>query len=105
MGIGKSVDFIVCGEEVDRQKPHADLINLALKRAERDASDATMIGDTPFDTQAAKAAGVASIGVLCGGFSIRELQEAGCRLVYRDPAHLRKQLVEWTERTFNRSAQ
>jgi phosphoglycolate phosphatase-like HAD superfamily hydrolase len=99
------VDFIVCGEEVDRQKPHPDLINLALKKAEYDASHATMIGDTPFDTQAAKAAGVASIGVLCGGFSISELKEAGCRLVYRDPAHLRKQLVEWTERTFNRAAQ
>jgi phosphoglycolate phosphatase-like HAD superfamily hydrolase len=105
MGISNSVDFIVCGEEVDRQKPHPDLINLALKRAECDASDATMIGDTPFDAQAAKAVGVASIGVLCGGFSISELQEAGCRLVYRDPAHLRNQLVEWTERTFNRAAQ
>jgi HAD superfamily hydrolase (TIGR01549 family) len=105
MGIGNSVDLIVCGEEVDRQKPHPDLINLALKRAERDPSDATMIGDTPFDTRAAKAAGVASVGVLCGGFSIRELQKAGCRLVYRDPAHMRKQLVEWTDRTFNRAAQ
>jgi phosphoglycolate phosphatase-like HAD superfamily hydrolase len=103
-GISNSVDFIVCGEEVERQKPHPDLINLALKRAGYDALDAIMIGDTPFDAQAAKAAGVPSIGVLCGGFSIEELQDAGCRLVYRDPAHLRRQIAEWTERTFNRAA-
>jgi phosphoglycolate phosphatase-like HAD superfamily hydrolase len=85
--------IIVCGEEVDRQKPHPDLIMLGLKKAERAAPSAIMIGDTPFDIEASNGAGVASLGML---FSMRDLREAGCKAVYRDPAHLGGQLPEWT---------
>jgi len=72
-GIAKFVSIIVCGEDVDRQKPHPDLIELALRKSEHAPGEAFMVGDTPFDAQAAKEAGVASIGLLCGGFRKREL--------------------------------
>jgi phosphoglycolate phosphatase-like HAD superfamily hydrolase len=46
------------------------------------------IGDTPYDATAAGKAGVATIGVLCGGFTETSLREAGCFEVFRGPAAL-----------------
>jgi len=42
------------------------------------ASEAVMIGDTPYDAEAASGAGTAAAGVLTGGFSIDALRGAGC---------------------------
>ena len=47
-----------------------------------------MVGDTPYDAEAARQAGLATIGVLCGGFPEESLRAAGCIAVYRDPRHL-----------------
>jgi phosphoglycolate phosphatase-like HAD superfamily hydrolase len=46
------------------------------------------VGDTPYDAEAARAAGIACVGVLCGGFSEESLRSAGCVAVYRDPQDL-----------------
>jgi phosphoglycolate phosphatase-like HAD superfamily hydrolase len=37
-----------------------------------------MIGDTPYDAEAASGAGAAAVGVLTGGFSTDALRDAGC---------------------------
>jgi len=46
------------------------------------------VGDTPYDAQAAGKIGLRTIGLLCGGWPERELREAGCIAIYRDPADL-----------------
>ena len=56
------------------------------------AEAVVVVGDTPYDAQAATAAGLRTIGVLSGGFAEAELREAGCVAVYRDPADLLAQL-------------
>lgn len=96
-GVADLVGCIACGEEVKRQKPHPDLINLALKKAGQSASSAVMVGDTPFDAAAANAASVAAVGLLCGGFSEGALLKAGCKAVYRDPAELNLRIFSWIE--------
>jgi HAD superfamily hydrolase (TIGR01509 family) len=68
-GIADLVGCIACGEEVKRQKPHPDLIDLALAKTGFPAGSAIMVGDTPFDATAAKRAGVSAIGLQSGGFS------------------------------------
>ena len=50
--------------------------------------DAVAVGDTPYDAEAAKKAGVPTIGVLCGGFNEGDLRKAGCVEVYPGPAAL-----------------
>ncbi len=50
--------------------------------------EAIVIGDTPYDAEAAGKAGLRSIGVLCGGFPEAGLREAGCIAIFRDPADL-----------------
>jgi phosphoglycolate phosphatase-like HAD superfamily hydrolase len=47
-----------------------------------------VIGDTPYDAEAAAKAGLRTIGVLCGGFPEADLRAAGCIAIYRDPADL-----------------
>jgi phosphoglycolate phosphatase-like HAD superfamily hydrolase len=47
-----------------------------------------MIGDTPYDAEAAFGAGVAAAGVLTGGFSIEALRGAGCFAVADELSHL-----------------
>jgi phosphoglycolate phosphatase-like HAD superfamily hydrolase len=43
---------------------------------------AVMVGDSTWDCKAAARAGVATIGVLTGGFSREELHEAGATCVF-----------------------
>jgi phosphoglycolate phosphatase-like HAD superfamily hydrolase len=47
-----------------------------------------VVGDTPYDAEAAGKAGLRTIGLLCGGFPEAVLREAGCVALYRDPADL-----------------
>ena len=51
-------------------------------------ADAMMVGDTPYDAEAAIAAGVTAIGTLGGHFSRGDLVAAGCIAVLRNPAEL-----------------
>lgn len=47
-----------------------------------------MVGDSPYDAEAAGKLSLAAIGLLCGGFAGKDLRVAGCRLIYRDPEDL-----------------
>jgi phosphoglycolate phosphatase-like HAD superfamily hydrolase len=47
-----------------------------------------VVGDTHYDAEAAGKAGIATLGLLCGGFPESVLRKAGCVAIYRDPAAL-----------------
>lgn len=53
-----------------------------------------MVGDSPWDAEAAARAGVSTIAVMTGGFSEEELKDAGASMVYQSVAELRKDLNE-----------
>jgi HAD superfamily hydrolase (TIGR01509 family) len=57
------VDICVSGDAVKRSKPDPDIIISALQAAGVGSEDAMLIGDTPYDIEAAARAGVACIGV------------------------------------------
>jgi HAD superfamily hydrolase (TIGR01549 family) len=84
------VDDWTTSADVDKTKPHPDLIIAAMKKA--GGNDAVMIGDSVWDCEAAKAAKVPTIGLLTGGFSDRELEEAGAAAVFESIADLRREL-------------
>jgi len=50
-----------------------------------------VVGDSPYDVQAAAKAGLRTVGLLCGGFAESELREEGAIAIYRDPADLLEQ--------------
>ena len=88
-GIDDLVQDETSSDDIDESKPAPDAIEAALaKLGNPDPATVVMIGDTPWDIIAAAKAGVASIGVLSGGFPEEELRAASCLAIYRDPAGL-----------------
>jgi HAD superfamily hydrolase (TIGR01509 family) len=77
--------------DVERTKPHPDLVRAALKKVGCDGP-AVMVGDSTWDVKAADAAGIRTLAVLTGGFSEAELLEAGAAEVCESIGELRKDL-------------
>ncbi len=77
--------------DVERTKPHPDLVHAAIEKAGQ-GSPAVMVGDSTWDVKAAEAAGIPTLAVLTGGFSEDELREAGAAKVVRSIAKLRDDL-------------
>jgi phosphoglycolate phosphatase-like HAD superfamily hydrolase len=78
------LDGTACGSEVERGKPYPDLFRFALEKIGCDAGSAVAVGDSPYDAQAAQAAGIRAVGVATGGFSQVELRSAGHSGVFAD---------------------
>ena len=75
-------------DDAERSKPHPDIFIAALERLKLPAASVVVVGDTPYDAEAARKAGMRTTGLLCGGFSSESLEEAGAVDIYRDPARL-----------------
>jgi HAD superfamily hydrolase (TIGR01509 family) len=74
-------------DDAPRSKPDPDIVQAALRRSGARAEDAVMIGDTPYDLEAARRAALPAIALRCGGhWSDRDL--AGAVVIVDDPAAL-----------------
>lgn len=72
-------------------KPDPDIVQAALRKSGSAPQDSIMIGDTPFDVESARKAGVATIGLRCGG---HDADLDGAIAVYDHPADL---LEHWDD--------
>ena len=89
VGIEDLVEAETSSDDAEKSKPHPDIFEAAMARLPGvQPSEALVVGDTPYDAQAASQAGLRTVGVLCGGFSEESLRQAGCIAIYRDPADL-----------------
>lgn len=78
------IEAVACGDDVSRGKPDPALVELALDHLGGTTPGfAVMIGDTPFDAQAARSAGLTAWGTLTGGHPKSSLIDAGCSAVAR----------------------
>lgn len=77
-------------DDVESSKPEPDLVRAALDKAGTD--DALMIGDTPWDIEAARKAGIETVCLVTGGFSEQELRDAGAVDVFESVQELRDRL-------------
>lgn len=83
------LDAETSSSDAERSKPFPDIFEAALAQLPGVSPDeAVVIGDTPYDAEAAAGAGMRMIGMLCGGVAEEALVAAGCVAIYRDPAHL-----------------
>ena len=85
-GVATLLDAATSSDDAEESKPDPDIVHAALTRAKARPEDAVMIGDTPYDVEAATKAGVAVIAFRCGGWSDADLR--GAREIYDDPADL-----------------
>ena len=91
-GADSLMDAKTSGDDAEESKPEPDIILAALKRAGASAGEAIMIGDTPFDVEAARRAGVKVIGFRSGGWGDGDLQ--GAIAIYDGPWDLLAHLDE-----------
>ncbi len=87
-GIIGLVDVSTSSEDAQQSKPAPDIFQVALKKLDLRGGEAMAIGDTPYDAQAAAKAGIATIGMLSGGFTEDDLRKGGCVAVYPGPGAL-----------------
>jgi HAD superfamily hydrolase (TIGR01509 family) len=85
------VDAWTGAGDVEQTKPEPDLVQAAVGKA--GGGPAVMVGDSTWDCEAAKRAGLETIGVLTGGFSEQELAEAGAVAVFHSLGDLREGLA------------
>jgi pyrophosphatase PpaX len=69
-------DAVITNDDVQRGKPYPDGILRALELLEARPEEAAYVGDSPFDVEAAKRAGVYAVAVGWGGIHPRERLEA-----------------------------
>ena len=85
LGAEGEIAWVVSSDEAEESKPAPDIFGLALERAGVSPEDAVVVGDSVWDVEAAKDAGVRAAAVMTGGaFSRAELEEAGAYAVYDD---------------------
>lgn len=75
-------------DSVEAAKPAPDLLLEAVAQIDRPIEHATMVGDSPWDAEAARMVGVRMVAVRCGGFGDRRLTDGGAATVVDDPRAL-----------------
>lgn len=101
LGIEELVDAQTTSEDAERSKPHPDIFQAALHElGGPDPAQCVVVGDSPYDAQAASRAGLRSVGVRCGGFPQDVLTDAGFALLHDDPRELLRAYREQGDRAF-----
>ena len=85
-------------DDVESSKPCPDVFEAALgKVAPVAKEEALVVGDSPWDVEAACNAGLRTVAVLCGGFPEADLRGAGAKAIYDSPEELLDRYPEWLE--------
>jgi len=66
-------ETVVAGDDTIKHKPSPEPLLLALERLGASAAEAAYVGDSPYDMQAARAAGLYAVGVTWGRIHAREV--------------------------------
>ncbi|MOA09857.1 (S)-2-haloacid dehalogenase 4A [compost metagenome] len=73
-------------DDAERSKPDPDIVEAAVERAGYPIEQVLLIGDTPYDIEAAMRTGVGVIALRCGGWDDEALERAVA--IYDDAADL-----------------
>lgn len=81
-------DVTTSADDADESKPDPDIFQVALKKLGTSFDDTIVVGDSPYDAEAAAKIGLPTIGFLSGGFEKSSLVEAGAIKIYDGPTEL-----------------
>ena len=83
------VETTTSSDDVENTKPAPDIFATALKKlGDIDPKEVVVVGDTPYDIEAAAKCGIAAVGLRSGKFSDDVLRKAGAVAIYDDVAAL-----------------
>ncbi|WP_375382967.1 HAD family hydrolase [uncultured Sphingomonas sp.] len=89
LGARDLVAATTSSDDVKQTKPAPDIFAVALsKLAGIEPNEVIVVGDTPYDIEAAGKCGIAAIALRSGRFSDQMLQNAGAIMIYDDAAAL-----------------
>jgi phosphoglycolate phosphatase-like HAD superfamily hydrolase len=86
-GVADLIELASSADDAERSKPDPDIVQAALHLSRSQAAHSVMIGDTPYDVEAAARARVPAIALRCGGWW-DDGALAGATAIYDDPADL-----------------
>jgi len=92
-GVADLIPLASSADDAERSKPDPDIVQAALGMSRSLAAHSAMVGDTPYDVEAATRARVPSIALRCGGWWDDESLR-GASAIYDDPAALLVRLEE-----------
>ena len=84
VGLDAVIPVIVGCDSTSRHKPHPEPVHHALGLLRAEPKDAIFVGDSPHDVEAGQGAGVYTIGVTWGAFTVEEMTRSGADLVIHD---------------------
>jgi membrane protein len=88
LGIADFLSATTSIDDVDASKPEPDIVGAALARVDVAPGNALVVGDTPYDVEAALGAGLTTVGLTSGPFDEARLRDAGAIAVFRDVGEL-----------------
>ena len=83
LGARDLVDAWTTSADVERTKPHPDVIKAGLEKL-GNPKVRVMVGDSIYDVRAAHAAKLPTVALLTGGFGAAELEAEGAAMVFDD---------------------
>lgn len=91
------ISAVTSSADAERAKPHPDVVATALEQIQADPTEAIMLGDTVWDVQAGRRAGVPTAAVLSGGITRDALEHAGAAAIYAGPQEVQAHLEEFSQ--------
>ncbi len=85
-GVADLMEARASASSARESKPDPDIVIAAVRSSRIKPENLLMLGDTPYDVQAAIGAHVNPVALLCGGWTIEEL--SGATAYYDNPADL-----------------
>ena len=82
-------------DDAEKSKPEPDIFEAAVKKLGGvPTGTCLVIGDSPYDAEAAGKLGIKTLGVLCGGFPEADLRRAGATAIFQGPEDLLRRYEE-----------
>lgn len=96
-GVADLIGPTTSSDDAERSKPDPDIVRAALRKAGADPRRTIMLGDTPYDVEAAGRANIPAVALECGGWRREALH--GAAAVFANAPDL---LIRYEESPFAR---
>jgi phosphoglycolate phosphatase-like HAD superfamily hydrolase len=90
-GVADLIELASSADDAERSKPDPDIVRAALRLSGSQAAHSILIGDTPYDIEAATRSRVPTVALRCGGWWSDEAL-GGAVGIYDDPGQLLEQM-------------
>lgn len=75
LGIGRLIDYILCGDEIKSHKPKPKILNMVVRKFGLNKEDAVFVGDMDIDLETAKRAKMDAIFIRGGSSSLADIKK------------------------------